>query len=91
MHSLSPCPVGEWDGSAPKKMLDTTRGSPYATPSMQRPSSPRMLTRATPVPIWTERGDPGDAHEEEGRQEKEEVAVGRLSEAGGHLRSPIFS
>jgi hypothetical protein len=48
-----------------------------------------MLTRAIPVPNWTERGNPEDAHEEEGRQEKEEVA-GRLSEAGGHLRSPFF-
>ena len=72
-----------------QKMLDTGEDGPYATSSMRTPSSPTMLARATPVQIWTERGDYEDAGEEEGQGQEEEVRRPREKGERTH-RSPVF-
>ena len=69
--------------SAGEKTLDKVKLAPYATPSMRGPLSPEMLTRGTTVQIWTERGDPLNAGQEEGCQEgDQEEEVGAPGKGG---------
>ena len=72
-------------------MLDTGEDGPYATSSMRMPSSPTMLARATPVQIWTERGDYEDAGEEEGQGQEEEVRRPREKGRADASLSRFFS
>ena len=78
--------------SAGEKTLDKVKLAPYATPSMRGPLSPEMLTRGTTVQIWTERGDPLNAGQEEGCQEgDQEEEVGAPGKKGGWILTPRFS
>ena len=78
--------------SSGEKTLDKVKSRPYATPSMRRPLSPEMLKRGTTVQIWTERGDPLNAGQEEGSQEgDQEKEVGAPGKKGGWMLTPRFS
>ena len=73
-------------------MLDKVKLPPYATPSMRRSLSPEILKRGATVQIWTERGDPLNAGQEEGSQEGDkEEEVGAPGKKGGWSFTPHFS
>ena len=73
-------------------MLDKVKWAPYATPSMRGLLSPEMLKRGATVQIWTERGDPLNAGQEEGCQEgNQEEEVGAPGKKGGWSITPHFS
>jgi hypothetical protein len=78
--------------SSGEKMLDKVKRAPYATPSMRGLLSPEMLKRGATVQIWTERGDPLNAGQEEGSQEgDQEEEVGAPGKKGGWSFTPHFS
>ena len=75
-----------------EKTLDKAESPPYATPSMRSPLSPEMLNRGATVPLWTERGDPLNAGQEEGCQEgDQEEEVSAPGKKGGWRITPRFS
>ena len=82
-----------WSMARPpgEKTLDKLGLPPYATPSMRSPLSPEMLNRGATVQVWTERGDPLNAGQEEGCQEgDQEEEVSAPGKKGGWRITPHF-